>query len=291
VQGTRPVLAALAFLTVGISLKLALFPLHQWLPNAYSHAPSLVTAFLAATATKVSVYVLIRFYFTVFANTHVLRIEVLDDLLAGLSVAAMLAMSAVAVFQSDLKRMLAYSSIGQIGYITLGIALHNQAGLTGAVAHLFNHGVTKAALFLLAGGIALRCGGTGFSGLAGLGSRMPLTAFGIVLAGLSLIGIPGTAGFTTKWYLVLGALQSGQWWLVAAIVGSSLIALAYVGRFAEVAYFRAPGTDASPRGEMPLTMLVPAWLMVAACVYFGLETRFNIGYAHAAVEALLRGMP
>lgn len=287
----RPVLAALAFITVGIGLKLALFPLHQWLPNAYTHAPSVVTAFLAATATKVSVYVLIRFYFVVFSNTRALRVPALDDLLIGLSVVAVVTMSVVAVFQSDLKRMFAYSSIAQIGYITLGIALNNQPGLTSAVAHLFNHGVTKGALFLLIGGIAMRCGGTGFGSVAGLGKRMPLTSFGIVLAGLSLIGVPATAGFTTKWYLVVGALEHGYWWLAAIIVGSSLIALAYVWRFVEAAYFQPAGPDAPRRGETPLTMLVPAWLLVAACIYFGLETSFNVGYASGAVELLLRGKP
>ncbi|MFN0302775.1 MAG: monovalent cation/H+ antiporter subunit D family protein [Burkholderiales bacterium] len=285
----RPVLAALAFITVGIGLKLALFPLHQWLPDAYAFAPSAVTAFLAATATKVSVYILVRFYFIVFDDALVFQQLLFDEVILVLSVLSIVTMSLVAVFQSDLKRMFAYSSVAQIGFITLGISLANIDGLTGAIAHLFNHGVTKGALFLLAGGIALRCGGTGFSSLAGLGKRMPLTSFGIVLAGLSLIGIPATAGFTTKWYLVLGALERGYWWVVAVIVGSSLISLAYVWRFVEAAYLQAPGPDAPRAGEAPLTMLIPSWLLVAACIYFGLDTSYNIGYAQRAAELMLQG--
>ena len=291
VKEVRPVLAALAFITVGIGLKLALFPLHQWLPNAYAYAPSLVTAFLAATATKVSVYVLVRFYFTVFGASYVLRELPLGDLLLALSIIAVFTMSLVAVFQTDLKRMFAYSSVAQIGYITLGISLANAPGLTGALAHLVNHGVTKCALFLLAGGIALRAGGTSFACLSGLAKRMPLTSFGIVIAGLSLIGIPGTAGFTTKWYLVLAALDRGYWWLAALIVASSLIAVAYVWRFVEAAYLQPPGPEAPRRGETPLSMLLPAWVMVAACIYFGLETSFNVGFARQAAELLLRGVP
>jgi len=289
VNETRSVLAAIAFITVGIGLKLALFPLHQWLPNAYVSAPSVVTAFLSATATKVSVYVLLRFYFTVFGVEVLFRDHPVDKLLIALSIAAVLTMSLVALFQRDLKRMFAYSSVAQIGYITLGIGLANASGLTGAVAHLFNHGITKGALFLLAGGVALRCGGTDFASLSGLSRRMPLTAFGIVLAGLSLIGIPGTAGFTTKWYLISGALERGSWWLAVLIVVTSLIAVAYVWRFVEVAYLQAPGPDAPRRGEMPLSMLIPALLLVAACIYFGLETSFNIGYARDAVARLLPG--
>ncbi len=289
VGDTRPVLAALAFITVGIGLKLALFPLHQWLPNAYAYAPSVVTAFLSATATKVSVYVLVRFYFTVFGGSAMFRDLPVDELLLGLSILAVLSMSLVALFQSDLKRMFAYSSVAQIGYVTLGIGLANASGLTASIAHLFNHGITKGALFLLAGGVALRCGGTEFTQLAGLARRMPFTAFGIVVGGLSLIGIPGTAGFTTKWFLIIGALERGYWWLAALIVITSLIAVAYVWRFVEAAYLQAPSAAAPRRGEMPLSMLVPAWLLAAACIYFGLETSFNIGYARDAVVRLFPG--
>ena len=287
VQDPRPVIAALAFITVGIGLKLALFPLHQWLPNAYAYAPSVVTAFLAATATKVSLYVLIRFYYVVFANAAIFQPLRTADVLLALSVVGIVAMSLVAVFQSDFKRMLAYSSVAQIGYIVLGIALTNDAGLTGGIAHLFNHGVTKGALFLLAGGIALRSGSTSFDVIAGLGQRMPITSLGIVIAGLSLIGIPATAGFTSKWYLIAGSLERGYWWLAALIVASSLIAVAYVWRFVEAAYLRAPGPDAPRRGEMPLSMLLPAWLMVAGCIYFGIWTSFNVGFAGEAAAQLL----
>ena len=283
----RPVLAALAFITVGIGLKLALFPLHQWLPNAYAYAPSMATAFLAATATKVSVYVLIRFYFTVFGANELFNRLPMREVLLVLSIAAIVTASLVAVFQRDLKRMFAYSSVAQIGYITLGISLANEAGLTAAITHLFNHGITKAAIFLLIGGIALRSGEVGFERVAGLGQRMPITAFGIVIAGLSLIGIPGTAGFISKWYLVLAAIERGYWWLAAIIVATSLIALAYVWRFVEAAYLRAPGESSVQAGEAPWSMLGFAWLAVIGCVYFGLETSFNLGGARDAAVLML----
>jgi multicomponent Na+:H+ antiporter subunit D len=169
VQGTRPVLAALAFLTVGISLKLALFPLHQWLPNAYTYAPSAVSAFLAATATKVAVYVLLRFYYSVFGQPQVftrLPMRPSDAVAAGAG--GMFAASTMAIFQTDLKRLFAYSSVGQIGYIILGLSLDSVSGLTAAIVHLFNHGVTKGAIFLLLGGVALRMGGTSLVRVQGL---------------------------------------------------------------------------------------------------------------------------
>ena len=291
VEEVRPVLAALAFITVGIGLKLALFPLHQWLPNAYAYAPSMATAFLAATATKVSVYVLLRFYFSVFDPTPLFERLPTREVFIALSIAAMLTASLVAVFERDVKRLFAYSSVAQIGYITLGIGVDNQASLTGSIAHLLNHGVTKGAIFLLLGAIALRSGAVSMTvaSLAGLGRRMPLTAFGLVIAGLSLIGVPGTAGFITKWYLIVGAIDRGLWWLVAVILISSLIAVAYVWRVVEAAYLR-PAPDGAACGEAPLGMLAAGLAMVLLCVYFGFDTSFSAGGASDAAAMLLRGL-
>ena len=289
VTDARPVLAALAFITVGISLKLALFPLHLWLPNAYAYAPSAVTAFLAATATKVSVYVLLRFYYSVFGGSTVFEALPMAEILLGFSLAAMFIASTVAIFQGDVKRMFAYSSVAQIGYITLGVSLASATGLTAGLVHVFNHALTKGALFLLLGGIALRIGAVRFEAIGGIGRAMPFTSFGIVLGGLSLIGVPATVGFVSKWYLVLAALERGAWWIAFAVVTSSLLAVVYVWRFVEVAYFREPDARVSALREAPASMLVPAWLLVAACVYFGLDTGITVGGAGAAATELLRG--
>lgn len=285
----RPVLAALAFITVGISLKLALFPLHLWLPNAYTYAPSAVTAFIAATATKVSVYVLLRFYYSVFGESAVFSTLPMGGILLALSLAAIFIASAVAIFQGNVKRMFAYSSVAQIGYITLGVSFDSATGLTAGIVHLFNHALTKGGLFLLLGGIALRLGAVRFEAIGGIGRAMPLTSFGIVLGGLSLIGIPATVGFVSKWYLVLAALERGEWWIAFAVVASSLLAVVYVWRFVEAAYFREPDARVSALREAPASMLVPAWLLIAACLYFGLDTDLTLGGAAAAAGELLRG--
>ncbi len=291
VGAMRPVLAALSFITVGVSLKLALFPLHLWLPNAYTYAPSAATALLAATATKVSVYVLLRYYFSVFGAALVVDALPVPAILIGLSIAAIVTASLVALWQADFKRLLAYSSVAQIGYITLGIGLATRDGLTAAVVHLFNHGITKGALFMLVGGIALRAGGAGFERLQGLARAMPVTCLGVTLAGLSLIGVPGTAGFISKWYLVLGALEAGHWWLAGFVVLTSLIAVAYVWRFVEAAYLNEPGPGAAPEGEAPLPMLAASWAMVAACLWFGFDTSFTVEGARRAAALLLGGAP
>ena len=143
---------------------------------------------------------------------------------------------------------------------------------------------------LLLGGVARVVGGTGLHQVRGLGRRMPWTSFGIVVCGLSLIGVPGTAGFVSKWYLILAALEQGQWWLVFLIVLSSLLAVAYVWRFVESAYFRPPPPDAGA-ARLPWSMGLPAALLVAATVGFGLDTSFTVGAASRAAAWLMGATP
>ncbi|HEU4644309.1 MAG TPA: proton-conducting transporter membrane subunit, partial [Burkholderiales bacterium] len=229
-------------------------------------------------------------YFSVFGAGLVVETLPVPQILIGLSAIAIVSASLVALWQTNFKRLLAYSSVAQIGYITLGIGMATRDGLTAAVVHLFNHGITKGALFLLVGGIALRAGGVDFARLRGLGRRMPLTSLGVTLAGLSLIGVPGTAGFVSKWYLVLGALEAGQAWLAALVVLTSLIAVAYVWRFVEAAYLSEPEPGA-PSGEAPLSMLVPSWVLVGACLWFGFDTSYTVEGARRAAALMLGNAP
>jgi len=289
VESTRSILAALAFIVVGISLKLALFPLHLWLPNAYAYAPSVATIFLAATATKVAVYLLIRYLYSVFGADFVFRELPVTPILIALSIAAMFAASLVAVFQSNVKRMLAYSSVGQIGYMTLGIAFATQTGLTGGIVHTLNHALIKGAAFAAIAAIVFRTGKVRLEDLAGIGRRMPLTMAAFVVAGFGLIGVPGTAGFVSKWYLVVAAVEEGWAWLAFLVVASSLIALLYVGRVVEVAYFRAPKGPVADTREAPVEMIAGAWLLAGAVIYFGLDPDLTAGLAADAAEMLLGG--
>lgn len=292
IEQSRAVLAALAFLIVGISLKLALFPLHVWLPNAYAYAPSVASAFLASTATKVAVYLLLRILFSVFGVALVFETLPVTEILLVLSLAAMFGASIVAVFQSNVKRMLAYSSVAQIGYITLGIALATQTGLTGGIVHLFNHALIKGTLFLSIGCIVYSTGVVRIEDMAGIGRRMPITMGAFVLAGLSLIGVPGTVGFVSKWYLAQGALEQGWWWLAISIVVSSLIAVVYIGRIVEVAWFREPVKTVakSSDSKLPFEMISVTVLLAAATVYFGIDTELTAGMASRAAEILLAGI-
>jgi multicomponent Na+:H+ antiporter subunit D len=289
VTDTRTVRAGFAFLTVGIGLKLALFPLHLWLPNAYAFAPSVVSAFLAATATKVAVYALLRFMLGVFGAGFALGDMPFDLILMVLGLLGVLSASLVAVFQHDVKRMLAYSSVAQIGYMVLGISLASTTGVAAAILHVFNHALIKGALFLAIGAVAYRIGAATLSDFAGLGRRMPWTMAAIVLGGLSLIGVPPTAGFISKWYLVLATLEQGLWPVAMLVLIGSLLALVYVGRLVEAGYFGSAGDAAVSVREAPPSMLVPVWLLVAANIYFGLDTDLTVGIALRSAAALMGG--
>ena len=282
----RTVQAGFAFIVVGMGLKAAMVPVHLWLPNAYTYAPSAVTVFLSATATKASIYVLLRFMFQVFAPAFNFEVAVALVVFVPLSLLAMFAASVVAIFQRDFKRMLAYSSIAQIGYMLLGMSMLNASGLTATLVHMFNHGITKAVLFMGVGALIMQAGSSFYDDICGLGRRMPLTGMAIVAGGLSLIGVPGTAGFVSKWILVQAAFENGYWPIALAVVLSSLLAVVYVWRVFEVLYLTAPISDAK---DPPLTMLVPMVLLGAACIWFGIFTELPLSASVTAAEGLLSG--
>ena len=203
-----------------------------------------------------------------------------------LSVIAMFVGSIAAIYQTNIKRLLAYSSIAQVGYMTLGISLVNLDALTGGIVHLFNHAVMKCGLFLVVGCIAYRIESTNIGDMKGLIKRMPLTTAAFIIGGLSLIGVPGTVGFISKWYLVVGALKGGYHVVAALTLISSLLAVIYVWKVVEVVVF---GQSEGPvqRQFAPASMLIPAWILMGAAIYYGLDTEVTVGIARHAAESLM----
>jgi multicomponent Na+:H+ antiporter subunit D len=203
----------------------------------------------------------------------------------------MFAGSLVAIFQDDIKRMLAYSSVAQIGYMVLGLSMASVPGLTGGIVHLFNHALMKSGLFLVMACVLLRMGSTRIDAMRGLGRTMPVTFGAFVVGGLSLIGVPGTVGFVSKWYLVKGALEGGMWPVAVLILLSSLLALIYIWRVVEVAYFKEPLEQNEEVTEAPISMLAPTWLLIGATLVFGIFTSLSVGVASAAARYLLGVAP
>ncbi len=291
-ESPRAVLVAFSFLTVGVMIKAAVFPLHGWLLSAYHHAPIAVTAFLAGTATKVSLYILVRMFFSVFGEAYSFEQLFLNWVLLPAAIAGFLTMSLVAIYQTDLRRMLAYSSVAQIGYIIAGISLATQQGLTAAVVHMFNHGMVKAALFMAVGCILYRVGHTHIPSLQRLISRMPFTVTAFIIAGLGLIGVPLTVGFVSKFSLIQALMERGWWAAAVLILVSSVMATAYVGRVIYLLLFRESRSETAGMtgvNEAPLLMLAPLYALLALSVYFGVFGSQTLRLAAGAAQTLLGG--
>ncbi len=289
----RSILVAAGFITVGLALKAAVFPLHAWLPSSYTYAPHMVTAFLAACSTKVALYVLLRFDFLVFQQNLPAHAVQFFIFLMPLAVLGVLVASGVAMFEKDLKRLLAYSSVAQVGYILLGASLGSVMGLTGGIVHIFNHALAKGALFLAVACLGARIAQLQLKGIHGVARHMPWTMAAFVVSGLSLIGVPGTAGFISKWYLVSAALQEGTVGLilVAVVLVSSLMAVVYIWRVIEAAYFGATPSSAKPAGEAPPALLVATWVAALANIYFGVDPSLPLTLSTQAATTLLEHLP
>ncbi|MFC3123407.1 monovalent cation/H+ antiporter subunit D family protein [Agaribacter flavus] len=288
------VVTAFIFILLGVALKAAIFPLHSWLPNAYGFAPSCVSIFLSATATKVSIYVLLRVLYDLYPVDYWKEI-LIPQLLLVLGCVGVIYGSVRAWQQLEIKRLLAFSSVAQIGYIIIGIALLSETGLTASVLHLFNHALIKATLFIGAGILVYRANSTTLSELRGFGASMPWTFAAMVFAGLSLIGVPGTVGFVTKWYLLEAAVEQSKWIVVGAIVIGSVFAIAYVWKIVEALYFnskRKVHVQNVISGDVNVvkaskSMGLALGLGAFSCLYFGLFTDIPFNAANAVAKALL----
>jgi len=242
--------AGFAFIVAGFALKIALFPVHTWQPDAYQRAPDSVTTFVAALVSTAGAYALIRVTYTVFTVEFLAANEAITTVLLVVSGVSILAGSVLAAMQSDLKRMFAYSSVAQFGMIAAAVGLANEWALLGGIVHLIGHGLLKFGLFLAAGLLALGYGARRVEDLASLARRAPYTAGSLAVLGLALVGIPPSIGFLGKWYIAFGAVQESGLGggavgigIAAVIFVSTLFTLAYVARLIEQLYFAGVGLD------------------------------------------------
>jgi multicomponent Na+:H+ antiporter subunit D len=272
----QTVLVAMILMVVGIGIKMAIFPMHGWLPDAYTTAPSSSSALIAPIGTKVSAYVMIRLLFFVFGTDYFSRDLPVGELIAIFSCAGIILGSIMAMAQKNMKRMLAYSSVAQIGYIGLGIGLANPLGFIGAILHLLNHAFMKACLFITAGNIITK---TGHSDITLFDDtyrkKYPWTMAAFTVAALSMVGLPPLAGFFSKWYLVLGTIHDGKWIYLGVILLSSLLNAVYFFRIIEKIYMKSPAASGETetdtvRDEVSPSMLLPTLILAAGLIVFGL---------------------
>ncbi|WP_297887840.1 monovalent cation/H+ antiporter subunit D family protein [uncultured Halorubrum sp.] len=267
------VLTAFGLIVAGLLVKVALFPIHTWQPDAYADSPDSVSAFISALVSTVSAYALARVLFSVFTVDFLEAVPIARQALVAVACVSIVAGSALAVAQSDVQRMLAYSSVSQFGLVIAGFAIATPLAVVGATVHLVGHAVMKGGLFAATGIIERKTGATTVGGYAGIAGRAPAAAGAFTVLALAMVGVPPAVGFMGKWYIVLGAVNAGTWPVVAVLLASTLLTLAYFARLAERLYFAeatiAPESVAADGGERVSTAMIVT-VVVAAALAVGL---------------------
>jgi len=258
----------------GFGVKAALMPLHSWLPSAMV-APTPVSALLHAVAiVKTGVFGILRVMFYLY-GAETLRELGVANILAVIVAASILIASILAIKQQKLKSRLAYSTIGQLGYITLGATMLSPCGVTGGISHIINHALLKIVLFFCAGAIITQTGATHLHQMGGIGKRMPYTMFFFSLASIGLIGVLPLTGYISKLYLLSGSLQAGKPLLGFVLLVSAVLNSVYYLPIIIAAYF-GEGSYERPRGlESPASMFIPTAVLTVFCFIFGLFAHYT----------------
>ncbi len=289
VENRLPVMLALAGTAMALMVKAAIFPLHIWLPDAHAIAPSPISAILSGLVVKTGVFGLLRVY-QIFYGAGTYELAGLNTTLIWLGAISIVMGAFFAIFQEDIKMMLAYSTISNVGYIVMGLGLASQYGMIGATVHIFNHALIKATLFLGAGALMYKTGYRTLTDLRGVGKAMPLTSMAMSIGAISIVGIPPTAGFLCKWYIALGAFQAGQPAFGFALVFGALFIFIYYIRMVNSFYFQPPThPEILEVGEAPVSMLFPVLLLAALCLVMGILGRIPLSFIEPAVTRMLGG--
>jgi len=277
------VFVPMVLLITGLGVEAAIFPLNAWLPDAHSSAPSSISAILSGIAIEVGLYAVVRVIFTIFGASSILLF------LALLGILTLLIGEMCAFSQNNIKRMLAYSSIGQIGLILFALAIATSYGVTGGLFQVVSHTLSKALLFLAAGYMIYRAGSMEISALEGMGKKMPLTCFAFTIGAFSLVGLPPFIGFPSKFLIVRAALATKETFLCAALglaLLGTVIEGAYFFRVVQVLYFK--GEKSNQAGaEAPVAALVPMFVFVALIVIVGIYPKPLIDVLSSAASEFL----
>ena len=284
VYDSRAVQMGFAMIVVGVMIKAYIFPLHLWQPDVYTYAPSTISSMMASVHVKVMFYMLLRMFYSVFTLDFIRHYIGLDLLICWVAAIAILAGSIWAIKQRNLKRMLAYSSVSQMGYILLGLGLSPLSpwGLVGVAAHILNHAIGKGCLFMCAGAISQQEGLRDIRDFEGLGKKMPHVCAAFTIAALSMIGIPLTAGFASKLFLIVASLDAAQYPFVAVLLLSGLLNLVYFWRVIDQMYFvKHKGTENAvvvreTGKSLPLSMVAPILILASLCIIMGIIWLTNI---------------
>jgi len=273
------------FILIGLGVKSAIVPLHTWLPDAHSAAPSPISAMLSGVVVETGIYAICRVGFTVLSRIEVRWLSVL----AILSLITMFVGNLTPLLQTDIKRLLAYSSIGQIGYMLAGLATGSVLGTTGTLMHIFNHGIMKGTAFLCAGMILYRLETRDMRDMAGIGRKMPVTAAIFSLSLFALTGIPPLNGFISELTIIMATIEANMAWLGIAVIINSVISAAYYLRTIKTLFQPVTQKKVEEAKEGPWVMLIPLIVMAGLIIILGIYPDILINFARSAALALFGG--
>jgi proton-translocating NADH-quinone oxidoreductase chain N len=277
------VFVPMALIITGLGVEAAIFPLNAWLPDAHSSAPSSISAILSGIAIEVGLYAVARIIFTIFGAQSILRF------LALLGILSLLIGEMCAFSQNNIKRMLAYSSIGQIGLILFALAMATSYGVTGGLFQLLSHTLAKALLFLSVGYMIYRASSLEIPALEGMGKKMPLTSLAFTIGAFSLVGLPPFIGFPSKFLIVRAALAAKES-VFLVLIGLALIATviegAYFFRVVQVIYFKG-GRPNPGEKEAPIVALVPMFILAVLIIIIGIYPGLITNILDSAASELL----
>jgi proton-translocating NADH-quinone oxidoreductase chain N len=273
----------LVLLITGFGIEAAIFPLNAWLPDAHSSAPSSISAVLSGIAIEVGLYAVVRIVFTIFGASSLLMFFLY------LGVLTLLIGEICAFSQDNIKRMLAYSSIGQIGLIVFALSINTTYGVAGGLFQLVNHTLSKALLFLAVGYMIYRSGSMNISSFEGMGKKMPYTSFAFTIGAFSLVGLPPFIGFPSKFMIVKAALFKHEILftvLIALVLFATIIEGAYFFRVIQVIYFKGKKDDLK-RERAPISALIPLFIFVGLIVFIGVYPKIMTDILNSAASELL----
>jgi proton-translocating NADH-quinone oxidoreductase chain N len=276
------IIALFSTIVVGFGVKSAIVPLHTWLPDAHPEAPSPISALLSGIVIETGLYALARVLFLTF-DPGMIKLPI-----AFLAVLTMTLANVMALLQTDIKRLLAYSSIAQVGYMLIGLAAGTAYGFMGLFLHIFNHSMMKGMAFLASGSIVHETGTRDINSLRGIGKMMPITSISLFIALLGLGGIPGTNGFISKYHLFSAAFGSGLGWLGIMGVLNSALSMAYYIRIMQV--LLGSPKEGFKAKEAPILMSTVTLAMAVIIVILGIWPAPLISFATSASQSLVEGL-
>ena len=266
---SKAIAVGVLFMFIGLGIKMALVPLHGWLPDAYTYAPDRVTPMLASLVTKVALYGWIRIMFWVLGAQAVVYKIPLLFLVGFLGAIAALIGAFLALTQEEIKRMFAYGGLSHIGLVLVGISLGNQTGFAGGLFYLLNDAVMQAGLFFWAGAIIHLYGVRSFGDLSRMRSGPGWMSAALVVIAMSMIGIPPTGGFFGKWYIILGAMEARNYMAIGAVLIATLLTLAYFVKLFERLFRDRSGHETLAMPEAPMAVRISLGAASAAVILLG----------------------